>query len=302
MAMLAFFLLAMAASSAAFPNLTVGVVIFSKDRACQLDQFITSAKKLFPDVLTHASVLFTNSTPAFGRGYDRVKKIHPDVRFISQSEPIKAHVLDLLSPAHPLTTFFVDDIVFTAKVNSTDPKFYQLLSDKDILALSLRLHPGVTHCYATDEHTPPPPLDPNGRWFWRGAPGDWGYPLSLDGHVIRTDVILPLIRAATFATPNELEFRMAQAAPPSLRFMTSFQRPRLLNVPANRVQTFFPNRHASSAAPHFLNNEFVIGRRLAFDHFLNRAWPSVHVAEPLAFRVGARDDSKEPPLDDADEN
>ena len=54
--------------------------------------------------------------------------------------------------------------------------------------MSLRLHPGISRCYATNEDTPPPTMDAEMTWRWPDAKGDWSYPMSLDAHVFRSEV------------------------------------------------------------------------------------------------------------------
>lgn len=77
------------------------------------------------------------------------------------------------------------------------------------------MHPGITHCYPTRQNTPPPPLDSEGTWAWRGALGDWGYPMSLDAHVFRTAELAKMAIALEFANPNLFEVT-APASPSAL--------------------------------------------------------------------------------------
>ena len=54
--------------------------------------------------------------------------------------------------------------------------------------------------------TPPPAT----TWHWMGMEGDWGYPMSLDGHIFRTAEIAPLLEHLDYRNPNVLEAALAR--------------------------------------------------------------------------------------------
>jgi hypothetical protein len=71
--------------------------------------------------------------------------------------------------------------------------------------------------------------------------------MSIDGNVYRTADLLPLLSRLKFDNPNSLEAAMAHNPLPH-PFMSMYQdAPRLINIPSNRVQDNFPNRHADSS-------------------------------------------------------
>jgi hypothetical protein len=143
--------------------------------------------------------------------------------------------------------FLVDDIVFTANTSFADSPFLAFDSRSDILALSLRLHGGVTYCYANAEHVMQPEFLYDDTWFWTEGEGDWRYAMSIDGNVYRTEDVLPLLARLDYDNPNSLEAAMAHNPLPHPFMNMYMDAPRLINIPSNRVQDNFPNRHADSS-------------------------------------------------------
>src|SRR5438093_12235405 len=111
--------------------------------------------------------------------------------------------------------------------------------------------------------------------------GDWGYPMSLDGHVFRTAEIRPLLERLDYVNPNALEAALAAAPLPHPK-VTCFDVARIVNVPDNRVQDTARNRHAGGS-PALLAGGFLAGRRLDLEPFDGLRAPSVHHEMPLRF-------------------
>lgn len=243
----------------------LNLVVFSKDRAAQLDLLLRSVKR-YVRRFDEASlvVLWKASDAGFARGYELVRRLHPDVRFVAETG-FRAQTLELVDPARELTAFLVDDDVFREPFSLDAEPVRLLRAREEILAVSLRMGPQLDRCYSEDRETPPPPLDAQRAWDWRGEAGDWGYPMSLDGNVFRTAQLLPLLHAIDFFDPNSLEARLAER-PLAAPRMVCFERSRLLNVPANRVQDTCPNRHGG-VDPAALNERFLGGERIALAPF-----------------------------------
>lgn len=253
----------------------LNLVVFSKDRACQLDLLLRSLRThlawLDPGEI---SVLYAHSTAPYARGYETVRALHPGVRFVAEADAasFRDATLALVDTARPLTTFLVDDDVLLAGFSLDDPELARLATRPELACVSLRLAPRIDYCYSLDRPAPPPELDADRTWAWPGAPGDWAYPMSLDGHVFRTVELLPLLEQLPFSNPNSLEAVLAEHPLPLPR-SGCYEEPRLLNVPANRVQDTAPNRHGSIPAE-LLNDRFLAGERIAaasLDGVVNRA-------------------------------
>lgn len=246
----------------------LNVVVFSKDRPAQLELLLRSVRTYLAGWQSASlSVLYAGDDGLGDDGYDVVRYLYPDLRWERESgaRSFREHTLGLVDRSRPLTAFLVDDDVLRAPVSLADAPFARLAADPSILAVSLRLDPGMDRCYSEDAPAPPPPFEPGLVWAWPGQPGDWGYPMSLDGNVFRTEEIVPLLERLDYSNPNSLEAELAQN-PPSLPKLVCYPRSRLVNVPANRVQDTWQNRHAGVDVDG-LNRRFLAGERIALEPF-----------------------------------
>ena len=257
----------------------IRLLAFSKDRPAQLDLLLRSIKRFVPSPVG-TSVVFTASTALHDEGYAVVRADHPWVEWVDEREAggFKAATLHLVARAGERIAFLVDDIVFTHPLELGAAPLAALDADPDVLCCSLRLDPGKTYCYALDRPMTPPPAT---TWEWAGMDGDWGYPMSLDGHVFRTAQIAPLLERLDYHNPNALEAALA-AAPPALAKATCFDVARIVNVPDNRVQDTAPNRHGGGSAD-WLTPALLAGGRLDLEPFAGLTAPSVHHEVPLRF-------------------
>ncbi len=245
------------------------LVAFSRDRACQLHALLSSFRRHVGAELPR--VVYAASESRFAVGYDRLRALMPDVSLVSEQDGFAKAVRRLLDPKRPYTAFFVDDLVFRRPFHFDGPEVAQL-DEGGIACLSLRLSPRIGYCYMFDRPTPAP-VDGAGTWAWRGQPGDWGYPMSLDAHVFLTSDVAPRIEALQFRNPNELEAGLA-GAPIDKPRMACLADHCVVNVPTNRVQRVFPNRHAHGPTAAELNDLFLAGQVIdtrVFDDVANDA-------------------------------
>jgi hypothetical protein len=152
----------------------VNVVIFSKDRACQLDALLQSMQRHAP-ALFPATVLCLATEPEYQAGYRRLTREWPRTRLVFQG-CFKNDVLSLINSAEPYTVFLVDDDVFYRDA----PTAPELCPGQ---CYSFRLGLNVT------------------RNPWNNRPvrpgmGDFTYSHSVDGHVFRTAMLIQIGRAS----------------------------------------------------------------------------------------------------------
>jgi hypothetical protein len=236
----------------------LNIIIFSKDRACQLELLLRSMKIYFKEFNDYKiNVLYTYSKDKFKEGYDKLFKIHNDknINYIRETESFKNHVLLLLNQDNPYTVFFVDDIIFKNPFTLNCKQFKLFTMNDEILTLSLRLHPSLSYCYSARIRQTPPSFDSNLSFKWLGLAGDYGYPMSLDGHFFRTKEIAALTKVLTFNNPNSYESMLA-GYPLKRMKMVCFEQSIIVNNPVNKVQTFNNNFHGNVSAE-FLNDNFL---------------------------------------------
>ena len=77
----------------------LNIIVFSKNRSCQLELFLRSMKLYFKEFNEHKiNILYTYSNDKFKEGYDKVISIHNDknINYIKETQPFKNHILLLL--------------------------------------------------------------------------------------------------------------------------------------------------------------------------------------------------------------
>jgi hypothetical protein len=210
-------------------------------------------------------IQYTFSTPEFENGYEKLKTIHSDSNLLYMKEihPFQTSLLSQFNPNKPISVFFVDDNVFKEPFSFEDKEFKTFLNRQDILTLSLRLHPRLNYCYpARIRQTAPPMTD--GVFEWNGKLGDFGYPLSLDGHFYRTEHIGYYLYNLRYTGPNDLESQMAMRPMPIPR-MICYDKSKIINLPLNKVQNFNNNVHGHITAE-FLNQKFLEGKIISMNN------------------------------------
>jgi histo-blood group ABO system transferase len=237
-------------------------VVFSRNRACQLELFLRSWQQFVAGNVS-PSVLWLATTAEFECGYSKLMGSQGNNRFVRQ-ENFRKDCLNLVKASNPYTVFFVDDMLFRREVRF-DSSIVMPLQADDVLCVSLRLSPKITYCYSCNHPSPLPDyLKRNdwNVWRWRGASGDWGYPLSLDGHIFRTAELLPLMERLPWETPNQLECVMA-SNPLDRPLMACREDHAVTNIPANRVQGVFGNRFMNEGlSAEELNGRYLGGQTI----------------------------------------
>ncbi len=261
-------------------------IVFSRDRAAQLDLLLRSIARngrlLFDEIV----VLVRATTDASDWGYGIVGDEHPRVGFVDEfafAEQVRA-----LLPNDGFVVFLTDDDVLYGRVDARPVTF--LGGNPTVATFSLRLGTNTRVCYPHRRDQELPAVAPSAgvvmSWRWNGADGDFGYPLSLDGHVLRAHDVWRLLDDAEFSNPNELEGTLARRATALRRpLMASYRRSRLVSIPSNRVTETPGNRHGESypSDPSVLNERFIAGARLDLDGFDFARVEGAHQELPLLF-------------------
>jgi len=248
------------------------IIIFSKDRGCQLDLLLRSMWRFFRyDGMIH--VLRTCSSNAYRDGYDMVISHHGNrpVNWVDEGFPtrqygggFRAWVRQLVDPGKPYTMFLVDDNVFKEPFDPEgSARFKEFGARDDVACFSLRMHPRIVYCYTEQRDTPPPGFEAPGLWRWQGLMGDWSYPMSVDAHIFKTADIFPLIHRLPYHTPNHFEGILANN-PIMKPYMMCLDRSPVMNIPVNKVQGANGN-HCGTVSAAYLNGEYLSGRRIDLD-------------------------------------
>jgi len=189
----------------------LAAIIFTKDRACQLDLLMRSLRRQFLLPLAPVTVIYRSTKRSFEQGYQRLrKKGLLDASWRPEKDFSRDFVeaLEDSGEHSSVTMLLVDDLVFTGRIASPQP-ILALSQDERVLSASTRQDRTYTPSRL-------PSFEQEGDsllWNWQTAdPGTWGYPMSVDGNVFRTTDILELVSKLDFSTPNSLEGKMAMDA------------------------------------------------------------------------------------------
>jgi hypothetical protein len=236
----------------------MNIIVFSKDRAMQLELFIRSFNIYVknPDKYW-IKILYTYSDDKFKNGYEKlISESNGDILW-KKEENFKSDLINLINQYDAFTVFFVDDIIFKNTIDFDDKQKEIFEQDNEILCRSLRLQPDLTHSYASKTNMVNPMFLDNNIYLWKGESGDYGYPMSVDGHIFRTNQIFPYVLNLPYTNPNSFEGNMA-IRPINLPKMICYDKSIIINNPCNKVQTNNPNYHGIIDVRE-LNKKFLDG-------------------------------------------
>lgn len=191
-------------------------IIFSKDRAMQLDAFLQSYFEYVQNAST-VKVLYHTSSIEHEKSYQDLVEIY-------KSQPVEFHkegnFRELLLTIVENSTedrliFYVDDMLFSAKIDYNDLKAINPL--EKIVCLSR----GKDLVYSTVLAKPlqVPTIKPlQGNLFqfkWNEIPefSDWTYPIGVSGYMFSRTEILAMMKATLFKAPNSLESNLQAFLP-----------------------------------------------------------------------------------------
>ena len=191
-------------------------VIFSKDRAMQLDGFLASYfenVKNFSEII----VLYHISSDGHKNSYNDLQKIYADlpVKFIAETD-FRKNLIDVLGNYfEDRVIFYVDDMLFSQKID------YKWLSEVNPLQNIVSLSRGKDLNYSTvlAKKLEIPSFtkfsDNLYRFQWNEIKefSDWTYPIGVSGYMFSRPEILAMMKATHFKAPNSLEHNLQQFLP-----------------------------------------------------------------------------------------
>jgi hypothetical protein len=219
----------------------ISTIIFSKDRACQLDFLLTSLIENDGGIFD-INILYDYSDDRFKTGYEKLSKKYPSLIWTEESD-FQEDTINLVKKGGDLVCFFVDDNILYKEIEVDHDSITELFDKEDIFCLSLRLG---ANTIIQNEYLDRPCVLPEKAtlindtylvWNWRSLPPytNFAYPFSVDGHILAKDLVLNVLSNYTFDTPNALEGRALPHISDFSENMSSLKKSVLVNTPLNLV-------------------------------------------------------------------
>lgn len=262
-------------------------IVFSKQRAAQLDLLLRSITENAPGLFDEVFVIWKGDGE-YAAAYHICFEEHGWMIDVGEVD-LREQTLRFVRAAGEHVAFLMDDCVFYRPVEG-EQRPEAVLEDEDVLCFSPRLGLNTTECYPLRRRQE----FPAGRaaeggvlyWGWKTADGDFGYPFSLDGHVFRRDDLLPLLRDVyDWSTPNSVEAALAHMGDRVERpLMASHTQSSLVGVPCNRVGESHSGNRAGETYPRDpfeLNRAYLAGGRIRLDSVDPLMVNAAHVEFPL---------------------
>lgn len=222
------------------------LIIFSKNRACQLNLLLDSLKNNAPILFDKIHILY-KAEGDYVLGYEKLKERYAGINFHEENN-FRRDLFKLIDDEIEATTFMVDDAVVFKQIMARKIDIIKPVVNKFVI-FSLRLgencvysHP-ANLSYTLGEH------EVDGEYitfdYTKQQVGDFRYPLSTDGHIFNTRLIKDLLIEIDFYNPNTLEAGLQ-------RFVTTnsipnivkcFNESKLVSIPVNLVNDTFNNRN-----------------------------------------------------------
>jgi hypothetical protein len=261
--------------------LSVNSIVFSKDRAMQLDACLRSIE-LWAPYTGPISVIYQTTSDLFATGY-QLLDLSERVRLIRQSDDFRNDVMAALDPTGNYTVFHTDDDLFFR-----GPPAVPILP-AGAATFSLRLGENTTYCYPFRRPQPLPATVGKGpviAWDWTRAKDDFSYPMSLDGHILPTSLLLRMLTRARFSNPNELEDALHVRRYQAPSVMLAVRESCLVANPANIVSPTHRNRAGGdpSLSPPALNARFLAGDRIDVEAMDFSNVQGAHQEIPFVFK------------------
>ena len=283
----------------------ISALVPSKDRACQLRLLLESIKQNADDIFTKIHILYTASNDEYEAGYIKLQeeKILNNIEWQREKDFTKDFIGAINDYSSDYICGIVDDCTFYKKLPS-GPELIEKEFEDDVFCFSFRMGLNTTiQNYLQPEHRyhlKDANVDKHFvKWNWT----DWssilnyGYPISLDGHIYRGSELAELTTKYEFPCLRHWEGILAGKVRRGGKVfdetndlgdhMVAYRQSVLFSIPCNCVQE--PPLVSGQINPYAeddLNERYLKGEVIDFDSlecmFQNVSW--CHNEIPLEFK------------------
>jgi hypothetical protein len=260
----------------------MNIVIFSKDRAAQLDLLIQSIYKFVFD--PNIFVIYKHSEKKYQAAYDILFKKYIDVIFIREI-CIKDELIDLTYSLDGATCLCTDDSVFFRELPNIN--YEQLLIDNDCNSFSTRSGLNTSQqCHWKPIFQKPInnlSTDVNFlKWKWaeHDYSTDYGRPMSIDGNIFLSSKLYKILKETTWDNPRNLDAIMHADFG---EYIMSCNHSVLTCIPWNLVAPGYADNYGLFHKHHQsdINNNYLNGQTIQLDKLDFSNVYSSHIEIPL---------------------
>ena len=221
-------------------------LILSKNRASQLRLLLESIKLNAPNLFSEIKILYTSTDDKFDEGYKKLinEEILNNIVWQRENDFVQDFLQSLRDCKTEYICGIVDDCVIYKRLASTPQQIIDSF-DEDVFCFSLRLGLNTTMQFYLDPKRKIllEDFQQSGffiRWNWKEWADtlNYGYPISLDGHIFRTKELSDLSHSFEFEYLRQWEGVLAgQCREKTERDkMIAYKQSVLFSIPANCVQ------------------------------------------------------------------
>lgn len=214
----------------------IDMIVWSKNRACQLDLLLRSTKDHFKNI-GKIFILWKADSDEYLGGYKKLmRKDHGlNMSFMNERNFEDDIQTALCRSRSEYILGNSDDNVFIRKID-----FDFDFPDK-VIAFSLRLGKSINYCLPANLGLDLPVfiLENTKILYWNWTKSDerggWGYPHPVDSHIYEKQYWLELLYKGKFNNPREMEDYMNNHRDLTRPFMMSFTESHLISISANET-------------------------------------------------------------------
>lgn len=187
----------------------VSLIVYSKDRAMQMDLLLSSIKKYCGDLFSEIIVLYTTSYQALEVGYEKFGRTWPEVRLVREVS-FQSDVMSIIgNMKNNLVCVLSDDCIFYRDIADKLNEIMEAMNNPAVYSFILGLgrecvYSGTLKVFFRQPHFEP---DRNTiRWVWKHAhPGEFACPFMLAGNIYRRSEYLYHLSQLSFTGPSFME-------------------------------------------------------------------------------------------------
>jgi FkbM family methyltransferase len=226
----------------------IDLIIFSKNRAMQLDICLASICKNIQENTFQITIIYKYDNNSYKSGYEKCIKKYPNINWVVETN-FKNNVLHNIHSKY--VCFLVDDAVFYRAISHKEitDLLYTLDTNPDIFSFLLGVGHNTTFSYTANIHFSIPNFQTvtpiTYKWNWKNIQntGEFACPLMLVGNIFRSQEFIPLIQDMSFSAPNDFEQILQDTYQHEHKnrnrlsdYLVCFQYSKLLHSPNNTVQ------------------------------------------------------------------